>query len=286
MDMEGLSTWDTEPGQWYRYNGKERDTLSGWTEYGARWYDARIGRFTGVDPISDQFPHVSVFNYAENEPVSNIDLWGLQKVSIHFLGKGVNLPPGENGRNELLLAASLTLDLGNKNEASGGISYGGIPIGISGNSEDGYRPSFGGGVHTELPHNPLNPSFEGQVKEVFKQGNGIRIPNVFGFLSEVVKNVAKDLFASNTARDPQIDLVAGTIMSVSEEIKSGDIKVYMWWNGSKEQARREDGSIYEREFSWEIRLVPQNEVNIPIFDNGSSSISGKLLIDYVEEKKE
>ena len=32
-----------------------------------------------VDPISDQFPWVSTFNYAENEPVANIDLHGLQK---------------------------------------------------------------------------------------------------------------------------------------------------------------------------------------------------------------
>ena len=32
-----------------------------------------------VDPISDQFPWVSTFNYAENEPVGHIDLWGLQK---------------------------------------------------------------------------------------------------------------------------------------------------------------------------------------------------------------
>ena len=39
-----------------------------------------MGRFTGVDPISDQFPWVSTYNYAENEPVANIDLHGLQKV--------------------------------------------------------------------------------------------------------------------------------------------------------------------------------------------------------------
>lgn len=31
-----------------------------------------------MDPISDQFPHVSTYNYAENEPIAHIDLWGLQ----------------------------------------------------------------------------------------------------------------------------------------------------------------------------------------------------------------
>jgi len=38
-----------------------------------------LGRFTGVDPIADEFPWVSTYNYAENEPVANIDLHGLQK---------------------------------------------------------------------------------------------------------------------------------------------------------------------------------------------------------------
>ena len=37
-------------------------------------------RFQFVDPISDKFPWVSTYNYAENEPIANIDLHGLQKV--------------------------------------------------------------------------------------------------------------------------------------------------------------------------------------------------------------
>jgi len=49
-------------------------------DYGARWYDPAVGRFTGVDPIADEFPHLSVYNYASNDPVKNIDLHGLQGV--------------------------------------------------------------------------------------------------------------------------------------------------------------------------------------------------------------
>jgi len=36
-----------------------------------------------VDPIADKFPHVSTFNYAENRPISGIDLWGLQYVDAN-----------------------------------------------------------------------------------------------------------------------------------------------------------------------------------------------------------
>jgi hypothetical protein len=41
-------------------------------------YDPAIARFTGVDPIADQFAFVSPYNYAENRPVNAIDLHGLQ----------------------------------------------------------------------------------------------------------------------------------------------------------------------------------------------------------------
>lgn len=65
----------------YQYNGKELDEDFGLRlyAYGARYYDAVTGRFTGVDPIGDKFAHVTTYNYAENEPVANIDLHGLQQ---------------------------------------------------------------------------------------------------------------------------------------------------------------------------------------------------------------
>jgi RHS repeat-associated protein len=86
MQMEGLGTQN--PANKYLYNGKERneDFGLGLYDYGARWYDAALGRFVGVDPISAQFSHVSTFNYAENEPVGSIDLWGLQRLKVSSLG--------------------------------------------------------------------------------------------------------------------------------------------------------------------------------------------------------
>jgi len=40
----------------------------------------QLVRFIGVDPIADDFPHVTPYNYAENRPIDGIDLWGLQNV--------------------------------------------------------------------------------------------------------------------------------------------------------------------------------------------------------------
>lgn len=43
--------------------------------------DGWLPVFSGVDPISSDFPHLSPYNYASNDPVLNIDLHGLQGVS-------------------------------------------------------------------------------------------------------------------------------------------------------------------------------------------------------------
>jgi len=69
----------------YQYNGKEKieELELGWYDYGARYYDPAIGRFTGVDPLAADFVWVTPYNYAENRPIDGIDLWGLQYVSVN-----------------------------------------------------------------------------------------------------------------------------------------------------------------------------------------------------------
>jgi RHS repeat-associated protein len=64
----------------YQYNGKElnEDLGLNWYNYGARMYDPAVNRFTGVDPLADKFAFVTTYNYAENNPATGIDLWGLQ----------------------------------------------------------------------------------------------------------------------------------------------------------------------------------------------------------------
>ena len=59
----------------YKYNGKELDTKKGlnWYDYGARHYDAVLGRFITVDALYDKHFKVSPYVYCGNEPVGRID---------------------------------------------------------------------------------------------------------------------------------------------------------------------------------------------------------------------
>ncbi len=82
LPLRGTTPLWPNPSQDYLYNGKEDVWESGLLDYGFRQYSPEVGRFMGVDPIAEDFAWVSPYNYAENEPVGHIDLWGLQKVDI------------------------------------------------------------------------------------------------------------------------------------------------------------------------------------------------------------
>ena len=66
----------------YRYVGKERDDESGLYYYGARYYAAWLCRFVSVDPLKDDYPYYTPFQYAGNKPITFIDLDGLEEEKV------------------------------------------------------------------------------------------------------------------------------------------------------------------------------------------------------------
>jgi RHS repeat-associated protein len=57
----------------YKFNGKELDDETGLYYYGARYYDARISVWYGVDSEYELYPGWSPFNYVLNNPLNYID---------------------------------------------------------------------------------------------------------------------------------------------------------------------------------------------------------------------
>ena len=67
----------------YLFNGKETHKDFGWgyVNFGARFYDPSITRFTSIDPKSEVYDSWSPYHYAANNPIKYIDVngegWGV-----------------------------------------------------------------------------------------------------------------------------------------------------------------------------------------------------------------
>ena len=78
MNMEG--NWNGAAGSnKYQYNGKEwnDDFGLGLNDYGARFYDPAIARWTAVDPLGEMRANVTPYQYVQNNPMSRIDPTGM-----------------------------------------------------------------------------------------------------------------------------------------------------------------------------------------------------------------
>jgi RHS repeat-associated protein len=76
MNMEGA--WMNDAGSKdnkYTYNGKEinEDFGLNWSDYGARWYDAAMGRWNGIDVLAEKYISASPYLYVLASPLLLID---------------------------------------------------------------------------------------------------------------------------------------------------------------------------------------------------------------------
>ncbi len=96
------------------YNDKELidEADLDWYDYGFRNYDPQIGRFTQLDPLTDDYPELTPYQYASNDPIANIDIDGLEGFnSVQTLQEVVvyagNVGKSAQSISKLALAASV-----------------------------------------------------------------------------------------------------------------------------------------------------------------------------------
>ena len=125
MNLAGIEK-QGKPEHKFQYNGKEKQEEFGlnWLDYGARNYDAVLGRWFGVDELSEKYYPISPYAYVANNPMIYRDPNGKEiradvttrydkktktthiSVTFHFTGKVLNNSSSRVNISEL--AADIT----------------------------------------------------------------------------------------------------------------------------------------------------------------------------------
>ena len=92
--FEEHSTSKTMP---YLFNGKELDSETNLTYFGARYLDMKTSLWLNTDPLAEKYPHVSPYTYTLNNPIKFIDPDG----------RDIVLPKGTSVKNTYIILGNL-----------------------------------------------------------------------------------------------------------------------------------------------------------------------------------
>jgi RHS repeat-associated protein len=79
----------------YLYNGKEKQTQTGYYDYGFRQLDPQLCRWHVADAMAESYLSTSPYAYVENNPISFMDYMGLWAFPVYFEGDLLGYASGE-----------------------------------------------------------------------------------------------------------------------------------------------------------------------------------------------
>ena len=199
-------TFASTNAQPYKYNGKELDTKNGlnWYDYGARHYDAALGRWFAVDPLAEKMYSWNPYGYCFNNPMKFVDENGevpnivVGAVIGGIVGGGMAIYAGKSFKE--VLAATAGGAVGGAIAATGAAFLGGF-IGdateqvtnlITGSQQDLDVNSMLISSATGSVFGKVGDTFEGAIKNAStKMIESINEKYTSSYMQKMIKNEIK-----------------------------------------------------------------------------------------------
>ena len=103
----------------FTFTGKERDAETGYSYFGARYYDSDLsGLFLSVDPMSDKYPNLSPYAYCAWNPVIVVDPDGRELTDFYDIATGEHLKHVADGKDEAIAINKSVFDALEKENVS------------------------------------------------------------------------------------------------------------------------------------------------------------------------
>ena len=93
----------------YTFSAKEKDTETGYSYFGARYYSSDLSVWLSVDPQADKYPSLSPYTYCANNPVKLVDPNG-EEIGEPPLKRIVNLGFQSKTFQKLFRKSGLTIE--------------------------------------------------------------------------------------------------------------------------------------------------------------------------------
>ena len=244
----------------FTFTGKERDRETGFSYFGARYYDSDLtGLFLSVDPMADKYPENSPYHYCHWNPITQIDPNGSFDIKIHVAM--VKEKANENGIKRLKTAL---------------LSYG------TGIHSDIFLFAISN-VHIDGKHNSndivslYNKAFDGAVKDI-KNGRYIRAGRELHTIADFYSHSNFLEVYADYAYENGIDVTLDNIPTLTEA--QNDSKL---WNYMQDKLETGDYSIINPKSTDGKSHNKMNKDN-PDSEKGSESF-GKTGLTFHEVAK-
>ena len=179
----------------HTFSAKEKDSETGLSYFGSRYYSSDLSIWLSVDPMSDKYPSLSPYTYCANNPIKLVDpngeeviidgsasSWAMTKLSSTY--KNLNLSIGKGGKLEAKVDKNSKLTQDEK-QLLKAINSEKVSVRLTVNEKNGYKHPL---------DNNTYPSKEGGAFMGNQLSNDGESVNTYQFAS---KNILREKYFSS-----------------------------------------------------------------------------------------